>query len=71
MKLLLDEAVELVVVQSFYTNSILFRLNVCTNIGFQECLAQFRRIKDQETHFALRSNLIDHMWGKYISHASL
>ena len=31
------------------------------NIHFQEFLARFRRIKDQEAHFTLRNNLIDHM----------
>ena len=32
------------------------------NIRFQEFLARFRRIKDQEAHFTLQNNLIDHMW---------
>ncbi|XP_075499908.1 uncharacterized protein LOC142538477 [Primulina tabacum] len=35
------------------------------NIRFQEFLAQYKRIKDKDAHYALRNALIDHLWEKY------
>ena len=36
------------------------------NICFQEFLDRFRRIKYQEAYFALRNDLIDHLWKKHM-----
>lgn len=41
------------------------------HIRFQEFLALFRRIKDKDAHFALRKDLIDHLWERYMAGASL
>ena len=33
---------------------------------FKNFLLDFRRIKDQEAHFALWNDLIDHLWEKHM-----
>ena len=40
------------------------------NIRFQDLLARFRRIKDQEAHFFPKNALTDHLWEKYMFSAS-
>ena len=32
---------------------------------FQQFFIRYRQIRDRNTHFALRNDIIDHMWDKF------
>ncbi|XP_073152381.1 uncharacterized protein [Henckelia pumila] len=37
------------------------------NMKFQEFLSRYKKIKDKDTHYALRNALIEHLWDEYSS----